>query len=298
MYSRECRDDGDFERMRRLLIEAYSLNGRFHSWWLERIDGNRYHRPVKGKTTEWRTGVQLWFTDDDKLVGVVNPDGAGTAAIQIHPRHRRFEPEMVDWAEMNLAHRDGDAAKLSTWVFDYDECREKLLKSRGYEMTGKFGYTRRRSLEEPVPEVELPEGYALRTLTDEDDALMADTLNLVFGRDIHTAEAYRNQRTAPTYRGDLDYGLFTRDGTLAAFTTVWYHPENRIGVFEPVGTHPMHRRKGLATQLMFHGMKRLAEFGADYVYVGTGSREAPNRLYESIGFTEADRSREWSRALV
>jgi mycothiol synthase len=293
VYSRECRDDLDFEEIRRLLIESYALNQRFHNWWLERIEGQRYHRPVKGDSGDWRTGIRLWFTDEDKLVGVVNPEGEGVAFIQIHPRHSHIEPMMVEWAERDIAHAGDDGVKrLSFWVYDYDEKRQRLLESRGYTKTGRYGHTRRRSLKVPVPEAPIPEGYSLRPLTEEDSGLVADSINLIFGRDFHTEEACRNMYNAPTFPRDLNLALFT-GGTLASFATVWYHPANNIGVFEPVGTHPDHRRRGLSTVLMYLGMRKLVELGADYVYVGTGSREAPNRLYSSLGFNEVDTSYEW-----
>jgi len=127
IYSRECRDDRDFEAIRQLLIESYGLNQRFHNWWLERIEGNRYHRPVKGGSTDWRTNIRLWFTDEDKLVGVVNPEGDGVAFIQIHPHHRHLESEMVEWAEGSIAHTGEDGVKrLSFWVYGYDEERQRL----------------------------------------------------------------------------------------------------------------------------------------------------------------------------
>jgi len=297
MYSREARDDEDFEQMRRLLIESYTLNNRFHNWWLERIEGNRYHRPVKGESLDWTENIRLWFNEEDKLIGFVNQEPPDTH-LQVHPQCRELEPVMLEWAEKNHAYSEDGVVRLNVWAYDYDDRRNKLLESRGYQKTGKYGFSRRRGLKAPFQIPPVPEGYSIRTLTERGDArLMADSLNMVFDRDIHTEEAYLNQQKAPTYRKGLDFAMFAEDGTLASFATVWYHPANNIGVFEPVGTHPEHRRKGLSSVLMYRGVRKLVELGADYVYVGTGSREAPNRLYDSMGFNENDTSYQWSKTL-
>jgi GNAT superfamily N-acetyltransferase len=297
VYSREARDDEDFDQMRRLLMESYALNQRFHNWWLERLEGNRYHRPVKGGSLDWTENIRLWFNDMDKLVGFVNQESPDTY-LQVHPRYRGLEPVMLEWAEKNHAFVEDGAMKVNVWAYGYDDRRNKLLDSMGYRRTGRYGYTRRRSLKQLFQTPPTPAGYRIRALTERGDTrLMADSLNLVFDRCIHTEEAYLNQQRAPTYREDLDLAMFTEDGTLASFATVWYHPENNIGVFEPVGTHPDHRRKGLSSVLMHHGMEKLIELGADYVYVGTGSRVPANRLYDSMGFDENDTSYQWSKTL-
>lgn len=295
MYSREARDDRDFEEMRRLLIESYALNQRFHNWWLERLESNRYHRPVKGGSVDWKENIWLWFNEEDELIGFVNQDPPDTH-LQAHPHHRKIEPTMLKWVEEN--HADREDCTVKVWAYDYDCYRNKLLESRGYVKTGKYGYTRRRRLNEPLLIQQVPEGYRIRSLTERDDArLMANSLNLVFNRDIHTEESYLNQQKAPTYRKELDFAMFAEDGTLASFATIWYHPANNIGVFEPVGTHPMHRRRGLSSILLCHGMGKLIEMGADYVYVGTGSRRPANRLHDSMGFNENDPCYQWSKAI-
>jgi mycothiol synthase len=62
----------------------------------------------------------------------------------------------------------------------------------------------------------------------------------------------------------------------------------RIGMFEPVGTHPAHRRRGLGKAVMVEGLWRLQALGAIVAYVGVGTGVAANRLYESVGFTDYD----------
>jgi ribosomal protein S18 acetylase RimI-like enzyme len=79
----------------------------------------------------------------------------------------------------------------------------------------------------------------------------------------------------------------TSEGRFAAYVLCWYDAENRAAEFEPVGTHPEHRRRGLASAVCRFALRRLRDEGAQTVVVYAGGRDedAPARdLYESLGF--------------
>lgn len=146
----------------------------------------------------------------------------------------------------------------------------------------------------------MAEGYALRSTRpdDGDNQGIADLLNASFGRDWHTAKEFATfTRSSPSYRHDLNLVAEAPDGSFAALVGVTYDDANRRGIFEPVCTHPDHRRKGLARALMFEGLRRLKSLGANDAYVETGEDVPPNRLYEAVGFTEAYRGYVWQKML-
>jgi len=60
----------------------------------------------------------------------------------------------------------------------------------------------------------------------------------------------------------LDLVAVAPDGTLAAYVGMPYDASNRLGSFEPVCTHPDHRRRRLACVLMLEGIRRLRSIGA------------------------------------
>jgi ribosomal protein S18 acetylase RimI-like enzyme len=146
----------------------------------------------------------------------------------------------------------------------------------------------------------LAEGYVLRTTRpeDRDDCCrIADILNAAFGRTFHTAEEYESfTRLAPSFVADLDLVAVAPDGVFGAYVGVPYDDVNRRGIFEPVCTHPEHRRLGLAEALMREGLRRLREGGAADVIVDTGDMEAANSLYQKLGFTERYRQFAWRKA--
>jgi ribosomal protein S18 acetylase RimI-like enzyme len=109
-------------------------------------------------------------------------------------------------------------------------------------------------------------------------------------------EAYRRFMRGPTYGWGWDLVAETDAGQVAACCMVWPDPVSRSGNFEPVATHPDHRRRGYATAVMTEGLRRLADHGMRTAIVRT---PVPNRgaaaLYLSLGFTESPTQRAFVR---
>jgi GNAT superfamily N-acetyltransferase len=100
---------------------------------------------------------------------------------------------------------------------------------------------------------------------------------------------------APLFDHDLDLVIVAPDGSLAAGCVCWMDTANHIGLFEPLGTRPEHRRRGLATALALEGMRRLRTRGATRVQVeaidpGRGRDGIPpeftaaRAVYTRVGF--------------
>lgn len=301
-YGRALRDESDVRRIRDLLLETHSITPVDWNWEVRRWDGWRYHRSDLAWDPLWEKTVRLWATANGRLVAAVHPEGSGNAHLQLHPDYRAVvEEEMVAWAETHLAlAQPGGTRKLELFVFDYDSPRQRLLAERGYERLAGGGVTRRLRLgERPLPTPDIASGYHIRTTrpgAQEDYQGVAAILNAAFQRNIHTAVELRNFMThSPSFRHDLDLLAAAPDGSFAAYVGVTYDGRNRLGIFEPVCTHPDHRRRGLARALMVEGLWRLRDLGASEVTVGTGDDVAANRLYEAVGFTEAYRGRVWEK---
>ena len=96
---------------------------------------------------------------------------------------------------------------------------------------------------------------------------------------------YKNVMKLSGYRRDLDLVAVTGDGEFVACCTCWLDSENKVGEFEPVGSLPAFRRRGLMRAVMTEGLRRLKTLGAESAVVGTNAFNVPAiRLYESCGF--------------
>lgn len=303
LSTRPAVGDQDFWRVHRLLIETYPITPLGFNWEIRRWEGQRFYDAEQDWESRLHGRVQLWETGGGQLVGVVNPEGSnGEAHLQVHPAFRQLEAEMVAWAEENLAAVASNEGRrqLDLFVYEYDEMRQRLLTRLGYQKMPFGGVARRLHFGDQPPALPaVAPGYTLRTTRPDDLAdcqRIADLLNAAFERDFHNALEYQNfTRLAPSFRPQLDLVAVAPDQTFAAYVGIPYDEANRRGIFEPVCTHPDHRRHGLARALMLEGLHRLCRLGATTVTVETGDMIPANRLYDSIGFTEVYKGYVWRK---
>ena len=105
-----------------------------------------------------------------------------------------------------------------------------------------------------------------------------------------TVSEYKQVQEAPDYREDLDLYVKGPDGEYVSCCIVWYDTYNRMGIFEPVCTHPDFRRKGFGKAVVMEGVRRIAALGADRAWVGSGLP-----FYEAIGFEKRYVGYDWTK---
>jgi ribosomal protein S18 acetylase RimI-like enzyme len=150
-----------------------------------------------------------------------------------------------------------------------------------------------RSLEE-IEEPQVPDGYRLTTMAEyRDTASRSAAHRAAFHPSRFTDEVYAVVRETWPYRSDLDCVAVAPDGSVASYTLAWLDEQNRVGEFEPVGTHEAHQRKGLGRAVNLFALQRLRDEGATEALVGCRGDEEypiPRKLYESVGFREITRA--------
>jgi GNAT superfamily N-acetyltransferase len=301
---RNYQSEEDYWRVRSFLREVSLLNERHdYSWCLLRWDYWRWHVNMNIFHLRLEEVVTLWEIDG-RIVAVLNPDSPGEAFFQVHPGCRDFvsTDDMLDVAEQKLFKtNDAGNKELLVWVNEKDELTKKLFIERGYARSKfKAEHMRSRSFTQPVPDTTPPNGYIVRALGDESELPARSWLSWkAFHPDepdekYQGWEWYRNIQRVPLYRRDLDIVAVAPDGELVAFCTVWFDDVTRTAVFEPVGTHPNHQKRGLGKAVMSEGLRRAGKLGATLATVSSYS-EGAHALYHSMGFTGFDLLEPWIR---
>lgn len=299
---RKYTQEEDYWRIRQFLRELFLLNGRHEvAWPLYRWDYWRWHVNENIWRFNLNAAVFLWEGENGRLIALLHPDNKGEAFLQVHPDFHTAEldVEMMAVAETQFALTQADGTqRLVLWAHESDAIRQDLLQRRGYVKENYPEYQRRRGLDQPIPDIAPPAGYAIRALGDLDEHPARSWLSW---KAFHPDEPderyagwtwYRNVQRAPLYRRDLDLVAVAPDGELAAFCTLWFDDVTRTAAFEPVGTHPNHQRKGLGKAIMAEGLRRVRDLGATLCTVGSYSGEAGG-LYASLGFVAYDLSEPW-----
>ncbi|MFR0355623.1 GNAT family N-acetyltransferase [Streptomyces sediminimaris] len=248
----------------------------------------------------WRR--RLWFSGGELVAwgwaflprrvrrddGSVKDVTGACLTYQVHPAHAPLVDEVIDWY-------DGVAAGTERAVIPQaaDEPALQRWAAHGYRTdpdslgdSGSWTQLNVRDLdhvERPV----LPPGFRFRT-ADETGPRAAVRAHVdAWSPTSYTLEGYEGVRRTPPYRGDLHVLVEAPDGTMAASTIMWLDEANATAQFEPVGTHPGHRRRGLATAMLLHGMHLARAAGARHMTVvclGAPGRPEARGLYYGVGF--------------
>ena len=292
--SRIVVDEDDYARLRRFLIAIQPLVGTRVYCTIGDLDWWRF----TDEDPDAIRAVRLWLDAGGDVVGFAWPSDDQVDLV-VHPDHRAVEAEMLAWAEVQRRAAREEPPTLTAWAFASDQPRLRLLRDRGYERGDKSFYLRRRDLEGEIEAPRLPPGYALSHVRGDEDVERRVAVHRdAFAPSRMTVAKHRAVMRAPTYRPELDLVVVAPDDSFAAFCIVWFDEANRIGVFEPVGTHSAHRRRGLGAAILSEGMRRLRQLGAKTAYVtSVGDAEAANRLYDAAGLRVVDRNLSWQKRL-
>lgn len=163
-----------------------------------------------------------------------------------------------------------------------DRSLAAALERHGFTPQPNPGGVLSRTLDALPPAI-APPGYRLHEVRSPEHILgRIETHRLAFVLSELTFEKYRRVRRTWPYRPELDRVALCEDGSVAAFCTAWLDAENGVGLLEPVGTHPTHRRRGLARAICLDAFHVLRDAGARTVHVGF-STDAALATYQSIG---------------
>ncbi|MEX2158558.1 MAG: GNAT family N-acetyltransferase [Dehalococcoidia bacterium] len=208
---------------------------------------------------------------------------------QVHPDRPELLGDILDWF---TAETPGVARQ--TFVRSANADAIARIERRGYahDAAAPWDLLNIRDLRE-IEKPSLPYGYRLTTMREVDDvSLRVAVHRAAWEPSGMTEEKYAAAMATWPYRAELDFVVVAPDGSLATSALGWYDEDNHAGEFEPVGTHPAHRRLGLARAVLLFGMQRFRDAGAEHAIIGCrgdAGYPAPKLVYESVGFRELSR---------
>ena len=257
----------ELREMQQLLVDVWRTRKPlfdYHvgdlAWW---------SREPERRTRVWRDSARVvaW--------GWISPPADLDLAVD--PAHAPLVDDVLAWFE------EETKGVRTVWALETDAARIAALDRGGYRRAdGPFMVHLAREIGD-VEMPPLPNGYAFAEVEVEkrvsvQRSAFVSTL---------TGEKYRRVTSTWPYRRELDVVVSAPDASFASFCLAWLDEVNAVGELEPVGTHPDHRRRALASAASLEALRRLRAAGADTAIVyarGDADYPAPLRLYRGLGF--------------
>ncbi|GAB3165181.1 hypothetical protein GCM10027258_87680 [Amycolatopsis stemonae] len=214
-------------------------------------------------------------------------------AYQVHPGAAELADEVIGWFDATAG-----AVERTVLPGAADEHGLARWAAHGYGPdpdgqgdTGSWTLLNERDLTDVETPV-LADGYRFRTAGETSPEAVVQAHRSAWPASTYDVVAYAGVRATPAYRGDLHVLVEAPDGTMAASAVLWLDEVTKTVEFEPVGTHPGHRRLGLGRALLLHGMRLARDAGANHAIVaclGAPGHSAARGLYHGVGFRELSR---------
>lgn len=307
MYQIKKYTDSDFIKIRDFLQKTYNEENKYMNWLIDRWNFVRYFSQIMHKSYEkWPETVGIWEDKNNNIKAVVNSEGntigsdVGEVFFQLDNENfnDEFLNELIDFAEKKLKGKLDNKYILNIRVDSSHNSLKEILKKRGYkkdqyseelsclDLNKEFNYDLPKQYKiEEARNISFYErgfahgkafGYYKNNVPDDDDA----------------ENCYKYLSEAPDYSKTIDLVIVDENDKVAVFSTMWFDEINKIGILEPVGTVPEHRKRGLAKCLIYEEIKRIKEKGARKVYVGSNQD-----FYLSLGFKVVNIQEIWQKEI-
>jgi len=245
-----------------------------------------------------QASIRLWKTSDSRLAGyALSLKGQSFASLAFEYlsefANGNLGDEMVSWGEQSFRNNyQGQATELVTNIRADDQHRMRLLKRHAFRLLPERILKLARLLAEPIPPPVLSPGFEIRPLAgDSQVAAWVAMHRAAFGTQNMTLEYRQAWMSVEDYDPQLDLVALAPDGSLAAYVFASIHPEEnslcgqKTGYTDPVGTHPLYRRRGLCRALLLTALQLLKNRGMEIAYLSTSSENiAVQRVAQSVGF--------------
>ncbi|CAG0936676.1 hypothetical protein TFLX_05559 [Thermoflexales bacterium] len=246
---------------------------------------------------ELQANTRLWFDRQEQLMAFALVDAYHNLLFDYdpHANSNELEEAILQWGVACLQRAlqaDGADVTLDAVCREADGERYAWLTRHGFQPQPLRTLHFIRSLSEPVPDSQLPDGFSIRSVCGlaEVEALVA-LHRAAFGTDRMTIEERRAMMSVPDYEPALDLVVVAPAGRLAGFCVCGIPVEENAvtgrnaGYTDPIGVHPDFQKQGLARALLLTGLQLLRERGMQEAVLGTSSENtAMQAAARSAGF--------------
>jgi len=288
--------DEDIDEARRFLGEIFIMSKKHYAWVPSRLVNERYGPCGSEEVREDDSKIRIWEYLDENVASIValtilEPNGYFW--INVHPDHEELVRKIIPALEgqrKRMHKNDKEELKIGTPVPVGFKSLINILREFGYEDEGVCEHNQVWPNGTSPPAFHAPEGYTVRQVKlPEDFEPYGEAVNTVFSHCGMTEKLAMLYTEAGFYHDELDLVTEAPDGSFASFVTVRIDPLTKMAELEPVGTHPDHRRKGLAKAVCAEGIRRAQKYNPICIVIlGAASTEAAANLYRSLGFIKED----------
>jgi ribosomal protein S18 acetylase RimI-like enzyme len=239
---------------------------------------------------------------DSNMVAISHRGSAANYHIEVHPDYKNKERDLFEEIEkLERSIACGKSSRMLMYTVGPDSMRANVLKEMGYEDYGLHEYNYEFSQDASIPNNQLPEGYTIRDLSNEQDySKFIEVIGSVYDhcRQYMTLEKMRFMAQAEFFHPDLNLVVVDDTDMFVGFCMFRLDPMTGIAEMEALGTHPDFRNLGLEEALLSEGLRRIVNHQTNLICaVEIDISDSLNQMLESAGFVRTVTMNMWGKTI-
>lgn len=301
----------DYERIINFLKEQYEINKNMECWLPARFDDlvyrldTLYHDDRGGEKSSDYIYI---FEEDDKIVGIILPDGDSFNSA-IRKGYEHIFSTMLDIGEKELLplFKKDENGNINFLVVSHDslEYQAEELTKRGYVRDAAGDYDNASYPLETNYEIVLPDGFKQVYGYDYPDIAKQRACHYGFHPEddddnlykeyVKDGKSYHARKNSRYYDDSFESLIVTDNGDICAYSFCYVDKELSAAFVEPVSTREKYRGKGLCKAMMHGIINKCKELGIEKAYVN--SYDWRKKVYNSSGFETEDSIGFWHKKI-
>lgn len=293
-------NNNDYMKLRDFLVNSFTKFGKHINWSIERLHfSTSLARTMHGiSLEEWEKKVGIWENEKGEIVAICNAEGEESGESFFQLSSLDLDPvlieEMFDFVTENHFEKDGNRTYLHLRIPEDSELCEEIANTRDFKKLEYYESSSMLEITKPFL-VKLPNGFSIRdanTITaTQKGAAHAKAFGYCGTEYVkRSLIGFDLMMKTYDYKKELDLSVVNNEGEVVSFCTLWFDEKNKMGIFEPVGTHVDYTKKGLAKAVIYEAINRIREMGATRVFVLSNQQ-----FYLSIGFKVVHKNYIWEK---
>lgn len=292
--------EADYMALRNLMIQKFADP---HQRYYPSLGDLDYQRSFGGEN--FTGNLTVCEIEDGTIIGAIWPGHFRILYCFTGRDYVHLEEDIFIWAEKHycgpsLEDRSGE--EVYVWGYQEDSVRSAILKNRGYTEHTWYMYSGYIELDSAIPKPVYPKGFSTRPIQLDDLYQKISIMGGSAGLTEPDLEIYNRLKGSPTYQEKLDLVLVSDSNEVVGFANIWHDTNNLIAIIEPFGIAESHRRRGLATNLLYDCLQRLKQLNVDRLYINHGGLwtldpdpDDAMHVYQRVGFQELGKMFVWCK---
>lgn len=278
----------DFDDVDKFLSDTYILNQQTENWDNGRWSFNRFciHSSEEATGSRvWEEGAQIW-EDGDKIIGVCHYEEPGDYFLQVHPKYKNIEEEMLVYAMNNCREQFPNIENISFSSYYGDEKRTSLLLKNGGIKNDITDTNRKLIIDKKHELPTLPKSFKVINI-DTSDKIICEKVAELYTRIWPSSSYMSNGETvmsfvsSPAFNSDLSFVVVNEKDEYVAFYILWSDSYKKHAHLYPFGIDPEYRDSIIPNYILGIGINKLYDLGYESLTLNAWYGELEEKVFES-----------------